>query len=125
MTTLLAVAAGGALGALGRYLVMSRVGHWLGSDFPFATLTVNLAGSFALGLIVGLGTRLWAPSPEIEGFLAVGLLGGFTTVSTFALDVAFLWDRRQTARAGLYCLASVALSIAALAAGLALSGGLP
>lgn len=124
MTTLLAVAAGGALGALGRYLVMSRVGHWLGSDFPFATLAVNLSGAFALGLVVGLAQGLWSPSPATEAFLTAGLLGGFTTVSTFALDVAFLADRGQSARAVVYVVASVSLSLGALAGGLALTGRL-
>lgn len=122
MTTLLAVAVGGALGALGRYLAMSRVGHWLGSDFPFATLTVNLTGAFVLGLIAGLAQELGARAPEAEAFLTAGLLGGFTTVSTFALDVAFLYDRGQTARAVVYVAVSVSLSIAALAVGLALAG---
>jgi CrcB protein len=123
MTMLLAVALGGALGALGRYFVISRVGHWLKTGFPFGTLTVNIAGSFALGLLVGLMANVWAPAPELRAFATVGILGAFTTFSTFALDVTFLVERNRSGLAAAYALASVALSVGAVAAGLALSGG--
>ncbi|MHC4917835.1 MAG: CrcB family protein, partial [Planctomycetota bacterium] len=88
MKMLLAVAAGGAVGAVGRYLVMIQVGYWLGTAFPFATLAVNVIGSFALGLLVGLMALAWSPPAELRALLVVGVLGAFTTFSTFSMDVA-------------------------------------
>ena len=124
MTMLLAVALGGALGALGRYFMISRVGHWLKTDFPLGTLAVNISGSFALGILVGLMADAWAPAPELRAFATVGFLGAFTTFSTFALDVAFLVERNRSGLAAAYAFASVGLSLGALAAGLALSGAI-
>jgi len=114
----LAVAAGGALGAVGRYIVISRTGALLGTEFPFGTLVVNVVGSFLLGAVV-------AAAPETANnmltFLGVGVLGGFTTFSTFALDVAFLAGRRALRAAAFYIAVSVVFSIAAFAAGLSLA----
>ena len=97
MKLMLAVAAGGALGAVGRYLVMSQVGHWLGSGFPFATLVVNVAGSFLLGLLIEASALAWSPAPELRALLVVGVLGAFTTFSTFSLDVALHVERGELA----------------------------
>jgi CrcB protein len=121
MTMLLAVALGGALGAVGRYFVISWVGHRLKTDFPLGTLAVNISGSFALGLLIGLMANAWAPAPEIRAFATVGILGAFTTFSTFALDVAFLAERHRSGLAAAYALASVGLSVGAFAASLALT----
>lgn len=118
--TILAVAVGGAAGSVGRYVVMSAVGHWLGSGFPWGTLLVNVLGSFIMGVLVELSALAWSPSPEIRALLVVGVLGGFTTFSTFSLDVGYLIERHQTAVAAVYAVASVALSVGALFLGLAL-----
>lgn len=118
MKLILAVAAGGALGAVGRYLVMIQVGHWLGSGFPFATLVVNVIGSFGLGLLVEASALAWSPAPELRALLVVGVLGAFTTFSTFSMDVGLLVERGALALAAAYILASVALSIAGFFAGL-------
>ncbi len=115
---LAAVAAGGALGAVLRYVTMSAVGHWLGAGFPWGTLLVNVAGSFAMGLLVELSALAWSPSPELRALLTVGVLGGFTTFSTFSLDVAYLVERQQALAAAVYAAASVALSVGALFMGL-------
>ena len=120
MSLLFAVAAGGAVGAVGRYLVMARVAHWLGDRFPYATLSVNVLGSLALGLLVGLSGQLWSLSPELLAFLTIGVLGAFTTFSTFALDVSLQVERKQRASAAIYVIASVALSIFGYFAGLAM-----
>lgn len=87
MTALLAVAAGGALGAVGRYVVIPRIGRWAGTGFPCGTLVVNIAGSFLLGTLIALAA---GRATGIHHFvcLGTGALGGFTTFSTFALDVA-------------------------------------
>jgi fluoride exporter len=117
---LLSVAAGGALGALGRFLVMSQVGHWLGGQFPYATLAVNLIGSFLLGAIVEVSALVWSPSPELRAFLVVGLLGAFTTFSTFSMDLIVLIERGNILSAALYATLSVVLCMAAFFVGMAL-----
>ncbi len=118
MKLILAVAAGGALGAVGRYLMMIQVGHWLGGGFPYATLVVNVVGSFALGLLVEIMALVWSPAPELRALLVVGMLGAFTTFSTFSMDVVLHFHRGELAITAVYILASVALSIAGLFAGL-------
>ncbi len=124
MNTVLAVAAGGAIGAVGRYLVMSGVGHWLGHGFPVGTLVVNVLGSLAMGVLVELGALVWSPSPELRAMLVVGLLASFTTFSTFSLDVVVLVQRGATLPAMGYIVASVVLCIAGLVLGMSLVRGL-
>lgn len=117
---LLAVAAGGVSGALARYLVYVAVGHWLGHGFPYATLIVNVLGSFAMGVLVETMALVWSTSTAMRLFLAVGMLGSFTTFSTFSLDFVVLYERRAWVLCALYTLASVVLSVGALFAGLLL-----
>ncbi len=112
-----AVAAGGALGALGRYLAISWFGRRFGTGFPYGTLAVNAAGSLLLGAFVALGGSHLRIAPEVQAFVAVGVLGAFTTVSTFALDTAYLAGRHRLALAGAYVVLSLALSLAAAAMG--------
>ncbi|HIN92718.1 MAG TPA: fluoride efflux transporter CrcB, partial [Alphaproteobacteria bacterium] len=73
-----AIAFGGALGALARYFVSVQVSHWLGSNIPWATFTVNVIGSFVLGVLYESGTLVWQPTAEFKAFLTVGILGSFT-----------------------------------------------
>ena len=115
---LLAVAAGGALGALGRYAVMSGVGHWIGHGFPWGTLIVNVVGSVLMGVLVEVMALVWSPSPEVRALLVVGLLGAFTTFSTFSLDVVVLIERGELVPALAYIVASVVVCVAGLYAGL-------
>ncbi len=126
MNAFLLVGAGGALGAMGRYGVGVLVGRMGVSGFPFATLIVNISGSLAMGLFVGLLAKLlpgW--QNEARLFVAVGLLGGFTTFSAFSLDAIVLMERGQMGQALIYISASVVLSIMALFAGLFFMRGLP
>jgi fluoride exporter len=118
MQLFLAAAAGGALGAGARFLVNVACTQLLGPVFPWATLTVNVVGSFLMGLVVGFSGLLLGGSSVLRTFLATGILGGFTTFSAFSLDVVQLVERRQHALAALYISASVVISIAALWAGL-------
>lgn len=118
MIALAAIAAGGALGAVARFLVAGAVERWLGAEFPHGTLAVNVLGSFAMGVLIGVSAAAWSPSPELRAAIAIGLLGGFTTFSTFSLDVAALTGRGEWAPAGIYIMASVFLSIGGLFAGL-------
>ena len=87
MSELLAVAAGGVIGAVARYLVYVAVGHLLGTGFPYATLIVNIVGSFAMGVLVELMALVWSTSIEMRLFLTTGILGAFTTFSAFSLDL--------------------------------------
>ena len=119
--TMLQVAAGGALGAAARYLVNVSAMRLFGPGFPWATLVVNVAGSFLMGvLVVALARR---GGQHLAPFLMTGLLGGFTTFSAFSLDVATLYERGAVGPAAAYAAASVILSVAGLFAGLALARG--
>ena len=118
--TLVFVALGGALGAMGRYLVVGLVGRWAGAEFPFGTLAVNVLGSFVLGALVATMALRWEVPPEARAFLVVGVLGAFTTFSAFSLDVIQQWERGQAAEAAIYVVASVTLSVLGLLAGLRL-----
>ena len=117
----LLVALGGALGSVLRYGLGLLGARLLGAGFPHGTLFVNLTGSFAMGLLVEVLARRYAGSDAaVRLFLATGVLGGYTTFSTFSLDVASLAQRGDLLLAALYLSASVVLGIAALFAGLAL-----
>ncbi|MAF47135.1 MAG: fluoride efflux transporter CrcB [Rhodospirillales bacterium] len=120
MNLLLSIAAGGALGALARYAVMARAGHFLGHGFPFGTLIVNIAGSFLLGVLIEIVALKWSPSQEMRAFMVVGILGSFTTFSTFSLDVVAMIERGTYWPAALYMAVSVVAAIAALFAGMIL-----
>lgn len=119
MKMLIAVAMGGAVGAVGRFLVVNAVGSQLGSGFPWGTFTVNLVGSFLLGALIEFSALHWSPSPEMRAFLVVGMLGAFTTFSTFSLDSYTLIERGQIGAAVMYVGGSVVLCILGFWAGLA------
>ena len=119
MPMALAIALGGAAGALSRHYMAAAVSRAFGLGFPYGTLTVNVVGCFLMGLLVEALALRFSITPEARGFLAVGLLGGFTTFSAFSLEVALLYERGQLLLAALYVVASVVLSIAALFGGLA------
>ncbi|MDN3556098.1 fluoride efflux transporter FluC [Halomonas maura] len=118
------VAMGGALGGMARLAVTELAARWLGRAFPWGTLMVNLGGTLALG---ALAARLgWPPgdSPAWLG-LAVGGLGGFTTVSSFSLQTLSLWQAGRAAAALANGLATLGLGVVAGAAGWWLAGGGP
>lgn len=121
MIHLLYVALGGAVGASLRHLVNLASLRLMGPNFPWGTITVNVIGSFAMGLFVEMLVRKMGGSQELRLFVATGLLGGFTTFSAFSLDVASLWDRGAATMTFAYVVGSVVLSIAALFAGLAIA----
>jgi len=114
MNAILAIAAGGALGAVMRHGVNIGAVKLLGHGFPYGTLVVNVAGSFAMGLLVAVFAHYWQPSETLRVFLITGFLGAFTTFSTFSLDVANLWERHAYLPMAGYVLGSVVLSITAL-----------
>jgi fluoride exporter len=112
---------GAGLGGISRHAVNLVVLRVLGPGLPIATLTVNVLGSLALGAIAGYVSVRSHASPVVQLFLITGILGGFTTFSTFALEAALLWQRGQVLGFALYVLGSVSLSIAAVFVGLALA----
>lgn len=120
MKTLLPIAMGGALGALARHFLSHRIALLAGHGFPLGTVIVNIAGSFLMGLLIALFSRKLNVSQEVQVFLTVGLLGGFTTFSAFSLETALLIERHTYGQAALYAGVTVVLSITGLFAGLTL-----
>jgi len=118
MKLLLSIGLGGAIGAIGRYFVMIAVGHLVGMAFPYATLLVNVVGSLLLGLLVEAMAVLWQVDETLRAFVVVGVLGAFTTFSTFSLDVVYLFHRGEIASALLYVILSVVLSVLAFGIGM-------
>jgi len=114
MNLVLFIAAGGAIGAVGRYAVMTAVSYLLGVGYPYGTIMVNLIGSFVLGGLVESLKYFSAISNEMHVFLIVGVLGSFTTFSTFSMDVVVLMQRNEIFAAGLYILGSIVVSIGGL-----------
>jgi len=119
MNGFLAVAAGGALGAAMRHGVGLLAVRHLPSGWPHGTFTVNILGSFLMGVLISwLAFRGQGGPQELRLFLATGLLGGFTTFSAFSLEVANFVRAGDMTRATLYAGLSVALGLAALFIGL-------
>jgi CrcB protein len=120
MRTWLWVAAGSALGGVGRHAVSLLMEQRLGDRLPYGTLLVNVLGSLAIGVIAGMAESpgRYAPSHELRLFLVPGLLGGFTTFSAFSLQSVGLLRSHQ-GLAVLYIGASLALCLAAAYGGFA------
>lgn len=118
MNQLVAIAAGGALGALLRFWVASGVAAWLGRDFPYGTLIINVTGSLVIGILYVLLVErldvnvLWRP------FLMIGLLGAFTTFSTFSLETVNLIEAGETLKAVANMVLSLVLCVGAAVLGL-------
>ncbi|HVY18998.1 MAG TPA: fluoride efflux transporter CrcB [Bauldia sp.] len=120
MIQVLLVFIGGGIGSVFRHGVNLGVGRVFAGTFPLATFLINVAGSFAMGLVaawLAFRTELgW--SQHVRLLLTTGFLGGFTTFSTFSLDAAFLIERDEYMAAAAYVLLSVGLGLAGLFAGL-------
>ncbi len=118
MMSVIYVAAGGAVGAVLRYGVGRAATSWFGLGFPYGTLMVNILGSLLMGVFIGLMAKYQASHQALHLFVAIGLLGGFTTFSSFSLDVVSLAQRGEMTSALLYAAGSLVLSVLALCAGL-------
>lgn len=113
---LLAIFAGGAVGTLARYGLSGWVYARLGSAFPWGTLSVNLTGSFALGIILPL-TGAQAPLTSMAAFAVVGCIGAFTTFSTFSYEAVMLMRDGEVRKAVVYVVLSAGLGLLSVAAG--------
>jgi CrcB protein len=120
MNGYLVVALGSAIGGALRHGVNVGSARFLGTGWPWGTFTVNVVGSFTVGIIAAYFALAGHASQTWRLLLVTGILGGFTTFSAFSLDVALLWERGQVGRAALYAGGSVVLSIGALFLGLAI-----
>ena len=109
-----AVGIGGGIGALIRYFMASWIQPSWWPGFPFGILVVNVTGGLIMGLVVALAAVKMSISPELRAFLTTGILGGYTTFSTFSLDSALLMQRGAYTQAAAYIVGSVVLSIVAL-----------
>jgi CrcB protein len=118
MKMMLMVAMGGAIGSSGRYLVGVLATRLLGLNFPWGTMIVNIVGSFIMGVLISLLALRFSVGNEVRAFLAVGLLGGFTTFSSFTLDAVYLLEKKQYSHALSYMGVSVIGGLLALFLGL-------
>lgn len=109
-----AVAIGGALGSVARYLVAIGIGRAFGTSFPWGILIINVSGSALIGAFISLFALRWNLPETARAFLAVGICGGYTTFSTFSLDAWYLIERGEAWAAFAYIAGSVILSIGAL-----------
>lgn len=115
----LLVAIGGALGSVARYGTGVAIGRVWNLSFPLGTMLINIAGSLVMGLFVGFLART-TPSWQSDGrlFFAVGVLGGFTTFSSFSLDAISMIERGEWVSATIYVIGSVLIALAGLYLGL-------
>lgn len=124
MGAVILVGLGGALGAVARFGAGSAIGRLWPMGFPLATLLINIAGSAAMGIFVGVMARLlpgWQEQARL--FVAVGFLGGFTTFSSFSLETILLIERGEVIQAGCYVFLSVVVCVIGLYLGLLVTRG--
>lgn len=114
---------GGALGVNARYWLGAWMDRWASPHFPWATFTINVSGSFAIGFL-SPALACWLPHPHVRLLLLVGFLGGYTTFSTFALDSLTLWERGDTGLSLLNMLGSVAAGFVAVVLGVGMARAL-
>ena len=115
----LLVFVGAGLGGMLRHAVNMLTLRWLGPNFPWGTFLINITGSIAMGLVVGFLTHRNLPGTGLRLFVATGVLGGYTTFSTFSLDTITLWERGEVANALAYVFGSLLFAFAGLWLGMA------
>lgn len=111
---------GGGLGAMVRHGLNLASVRAFGTHFPYATFFINISGSLIMGLVAGYFAFKGDASQHWRLFITTGILGGYTTFSTFSLDAALLYERGELGLAAFYVVGSVVLAIAGLFAGMAL-----
>lgn len=115
---IISVGAGGALGAIARYLVGMAISHHLPNHGWLATLSVNIVGCFAIGIMAAILIESPSVSPAVRSFVMIGFLGALTTFSSFALDIHILLDKQGFMAGAGYLITSVGLSLAMFFAGM-------
>lgn len=120
MTQLIAIATGGAAGALFRFWVSTGVYHLFGRSFPYGTLAVNVLGSLLMGFLYVVLLERTTVAPEMRAALLIGFLGAFTTFSTFSIETLNLIEQAELLKAGLNILLSVSACLLACWLGLLL-----
>lgn len=118
MQTLIAIAFGGALGALSRHFVSSAVMKFTGGGFPYGTFAVNIIGSFLMGLLIIAFAHRFDMTPALRALFTVGFLGSFTTFSTYSMETVLLVERGDFQGAALYAGGSLFVGVLALMAGM-------
>jgi CrcB protein len=118
-----ALSLGGVLGVNARYWLGVVINRWAGSQFPWATFTINVTGSFAIGLCAAVLAR-WSPHPHARLVVVVGFLGGYTTFSSYSFESLTLWERGEHGLCLAYMFGSVAAGFAGVVLGTALGRGL-
>lgn len=113
MTDCLIVAAGGAIGAVCRFLI-GKLQIGSSDGFPIKTFIINILGCFLIGLVAALALKQFADSPRLVLFLKVGVCGGFTTFSSFTLETGNLIEKGSYITAASYIMLSVAVGVASL-----------
>ncbi len=111
MRNYLLVFLGGGLGAALRYWLSGVVPNWTGSDFPYGILSVNLIGCFFIGLLMTSMEERFLINPSLRIFLTIGILGGFTTFSTFSYETFAMMRDNEIFKAMLYIVSSVVLCL--------------
>ena len=119
MQLIIAIAAGGALGSVLRHLTTSHAMQFWGGAFPYGTFIVNAIGSLLMGVVIGMLAKYFDGNQLLRAFLTIGLLGGYTTFSAFALDSIVLIERGDWISAVIYVILSVSTAILGLWLGLA------
>ena len=118
MQTILFIAIGGAIGSILRFLLSQKINQWLGLSFPYGIFTVNVLGCLLIGFLSALLVECLALPPVWRMGILVGLLGGFTTFSSFTLDALSLFERGAVIAAISYVLSSVVFCLLATLFGL-------
>ena len=121
MMSIISIAIGGAAGSLCRYGMSNGIYLLLGRSFPYGTLAVNILGSFVMGIVYILMIERASISEELRAGITIGLLGAFTTFSTFSIETINLIESGEILKAGLNILFSVTLCIAGCWLGMHLS----
>jgi CrcB protein len=119
----LALSAGGILGVNARYWLGLWMNRWVSPQFPWATFTINVSGSFAIGFLT-VSLARWLPHPNARLLVIAGFLGGYTTFSTFAHESHTLWERGELRLALAYMAGSVLAGFVGVVVGVALARGL-
>ncbi|MFM8348992.1 MAG: fluoride efflux transporter CrcB [Bacteroidota bacterium] len=122
--SILLAGAGGFIGTILRYLTGVAANRWIPSSWPWATFTVNITGSFIIGIVFAISARVGQPADDWKIFLATGICGGFTTFSAFAQENLRFLQQGDHTNFLLYTGASVIFGVLAAAAGMLLVRGI-